>query len=191
MGRKRTSGRTGGMAATVALVSLVLAGLPTAGWALDSLGGKQLGSVAANLTFTPASVDPQVARLVGESRVGSPSASLHARRPGGADKSLGHCRGARGRRRGSRHPGALGDRFREGPAGQHGRGAHRPDTVQSGHFARLSELRAALGDRQEAVGRIDPGSRHFPARARAPSRTKAASRRASRSRRKRRPAAPR
>ncbi|WP_305097765.1 hypothetical protein [Croceibacterium aestuarii] len=56
------------MTATVALVSLVLAGLPTAGWALDSLGGKQLGSVAANLTFTPASVDPQVARLVGESK---------------------------------------------------------------------------------------------------------------------------
>ncbi|WP_328598197.1 hypothetical protein [Croceibacterium salegens] len=65
VGNKRSSGRTGGIAATVALASLVLAGIPTAGWALDSLGGKSGRSASANLPFTPASVDPRVARLVG------------------------------------------------------------------------------------------------------------------------------
>jgi len=68
MGTKRAGGKTGGMTATVALAALVLAGLPTAGMALDSLSGKPGTTVSGNLTFTPASVDPRVAELVGANR---------------------------------------------------------------------------------------------------------------------------
>ena len=38
MGTKRVGGKTGGMTATVALAALVLAGLPTAGMALELAG---------------------------------------------------------------------------------------------------------------------------------------------------------
>jgi hypothetical protein len=65
MGTKRVGGKTGGMTATVALAALVLAGLPTAGMALDSLAGTPRSAVSGSLTFTPASVDPRVAELVG------------------------------------------------------------------------------------------------------------------------------
>lgn len=66
MSRKRQSGKVGGLTASVALAALVFAGVPTAGLALDSLGNRDLGVVSGNIAFTPASVDPRVAELVGE-----------------------------------------------------------------------------------------------------------------------------
>lgn len=68
MGNERTRSKTGGTAGTAALGALVLAALPSAGLALDSLRDIRPDSVSGNVTFTPATVDPQVARLLGDAR---------------------------------------------------------------------------------------------------------------------------
>lgn len=64
--RKRIGGTIGGMAASVALGALAFVALPTAGLALESLSDVSVGTVAGDVTFTPATVDPRVAELVGE-----------------------------------------------------------------------------------------------------------------------------
>lgn len=71
MGHRRNSGKRGGLTASVAAGALVLAGIPTAGFAIGTLGAApQLGSDAA-FHFTPASVDPQLARFVAGHAPGS------------------------------------------------------------------------------------------------------------------------
>lgn len=66
VGSKRIGGRKGGIAGSVALGALVLAAAPSAGLALDSLRDVRAGAVTGEVTFTPATVDPQVARLIGD-----------------------------------------------------------------------------------------------------------------------------
>jgi hypothetical protein len=63
---RRIGGTIGGMAASVALGALAFVALPTAGLALESLRDVSVGTVAGDVTFTPATVDPRVAELVGE-----------------------------------------------------------------------------------------------------------------------------
>jgi len=63
---RRMGERKGIGPASVALAALGLAALPTAGLALDSLRDVSAGSVSGDVTFTPATVDPRVAALVGE-----------------------------------------------------------------------------------------------------------------------------
>lgn len=62
---KRKRDRIGGFAVSVALGALALVALPTAGLALDSLRAGPAKSGSGEITFTPASVDPRVAELVG------------------------------------------------------------------------------------------------------------------------------
>jgi hypothetical protein len=66
-GGKRTGGWKGSKTARIALASAALVALPTAGLALDSLRDMPAGAVSGNVTFTPATVDPRVAGLVGGS----------------------------------------------------------------------------------------------------------------------------
>lgn len=61
-GGKRNRGWTGGMTAPVALALVVL---PSAGLALDSLRDVPAGPVSTSVTYTPTTVDPRVAELVG------------------------------------------------------------------------------------------------------------------------------
>ena len=66
-GGKRIDGRMGGLAASVAVGALALAALPSAGLALDSLRDVKAGAVTGDFTFTPATIDPHVAELIGRS----------------------------------------------------------------------------------------------------------------------------
>lgn len=72
MGRRRNSSKRGGLTAPVAAAALVLAGIPTAGFALEALGGgaAKVEDDAA-FHFTPVSVDPQVAKFVAGHATGS------------------------------------------------------------------------------------------------------------------------
>ena len=70
MGTKRKQGRMGGTLASVSLVALGLAALPTAGLALDALDSSPRGLVSSIAAFTPATVDPQVAALVAKTGAG-------------------------------------------------------------------------------------------------------------------------
>lgn len=65
-GGKRIGGGRGGSLGSVALGALVLVALPSAGLALDSLRDIPASAVSGDVTFTPATVDPRVAALVGE-----------------------------------------------------------------------------------------------------------------------------
>lgn len=62
----RTGGRIGGLAGSVAFGALAFVALPSAGLALDSLRDASLATASDGVTFTPATVDPRVAELVGE-----------------------------------------------------------------------------------------------------------------------------
>ena len=77
---KRIAGGKGGIPASVALGALALAALPTAGLALDSLRDVSAGAVSGDVSFTPATVDPRVAALVGET---GPSARMLRFTPAG------------------------------------------------------------------------------------------------------------
>ena len=65
----RISSRRGGLTASVAAAALVLAGVPTASFAIDELGSERPG--LSGFAFTPASVDPKLARFVAERATGS------------------------------------------------------------------------------------------------------------------------
>jgi hypothetical protein len=71
MGHKRYSSKRGGLTASVAAVALVLTGVPTAGFALDALGKGGLNLAANAFPFTPASVDPKLAKFVTERSAGT------------------------------------------------------------------------------------------------------------------------
>jgi hypothetical protein len=64
MGHRQNSGKRGGFTASVAAVAMVLAGLPTAGFALDALGRSDLRLANGAFPFTPASVDPKLAEFL-------------------------------------------------------------------------------------------------------------------------------
>jgi len=69
--RKLASRKSGRLAATLAAGALVLAGLPTAGFALGALGeGDSLDGAGTFAALTPASVDPQLAAFVAERTTG-------------------------------------------------------------------------------------------------------------------------
>jgi len=71
VGHQRYSGKRGGLTASVAAVALVLAGVPTAGFALDAFGKAGLNLASNAFPFTPASVDPKLARFVAERATGA------------------------------------------------------------------------------------------------------------------------
>ena len=71
MGHQRYSSKRGGLTASVAAVALVLAGVPTAGFALDAFGQGGLSLANGDFSFTPASVDPNLARFVAERATGT------------------------------------------------------------------------------------------------------------------------
>jgi hypothetical protein len=71
MGQRRDSGKRGGLTASVAAAALVLAGIPTAGFALGTLGAAAPAATDSGFHFTPASVDPQLARFVAGHATGS------------------------------------------------------------------------------------------------------------------------
>jgi hypothetical protein len=70
MGHQRYSSKRGGLTASVAAVALVLAGVPTAGFALDALDNSGLNLASSDFPFTPASVDPELARFAAERSTG-------------------------------------------------------------------------------------------------------------------------
>jgi hypothetical protein len=71
MGHQRYSSKRGGLTASVAAVALVLTGLPTAGFALDAFDSGGLHLASSDFPFTPASVDPKLARFVAERSTGT------------------------------------------------------------------------------------------------------------------------
>lgn len=71
MGHQRNSSKRGGLTASVAAVALVLAGVPTAGFALDAFDSAGLHLANSDFPFTPASVDPKLARFVAERSTGA------------------------------------------------------------------------------------------------------------------------
>jgi hypothetical protein len=71
MGHRRNSSKRGGLTASVAAVALVLAGVPTAGFALDAFGNSGLHLASGDFSFTPASVDSKLARFVAERATGN------------------------------------------------------------------------------------------------------------------------
>lgn len=71
MGHQRYSSKRGGLTASVAAVALVLTGVPTAGFALDAFGQGGLNLANGDFSFTPASVDPKLARFVAERATGT------------------------------------------------------------------------------------------------------------------------
>jgi hypothetical protein len=71
MGHQRYSSKRGGLTASVAAVALVLTGVPTAGFALDALDNGGLNFAGSDFSFTPASVDPKLARFVAERATGT------------------------------------------------------------------------------------------------------------------------
>ena len=70
MGHQRNSSKRGGLTASVAAVALVLTGVPTAGFALDAFDAQGLHLARGDFPFTPASVDPKLAKFVAERRPG-------------------------------------------------------------------------------------------------------------------------
>jgi hypothetical protein len=71
MGHQRYSNKRGGLTASVAAVALVLTGVPTAGFALDAFDQGGLSLANGDFSFTPASVDPKLARFVAERATGT------------------------------------------------------------------------------------------------------------------------
>jgi hypothetical protein len=71
MGHQRYSSKRGGLTASVAAVALVLTGVPTAGFALDAFGQGGLSLANGDFSFTPASVDPKLARFGAERATGT------------------------------------------------------------------------------------------------------------------------
>jgi hypothetical protein len=71
MGHRRNSSKRGGLTASVAAAALVLAGIPTAGFAIGTFGAAPRASVDSAFHFTPVSVDPQLARFVAGHSTGS------------------------------------------------------------------------------------------------------------------------
>jgi hypothetical protein len=71
MGHQRYSSKRGGLTASVAAVALVLTGVPTAGFALDAFSQGGLSLANGDFSFTPASVDPKLARFVAERATGT------------------------------------------------------------------------------------------------------------------------
>jgi hypothetical protein len=71
MGHKRYSSKRGGLTASVAAVALVLTGIPTAGFALDAFSKDGIHLAQGDFPFTPASVDPKLARFVAERTTGT------------------------------------------------------------------------------------------------------------------------
>jgi hypothetical protein len=69
----RISSKRGGLTASVAAAALVFAGVPTASFAIDALGGSgEERPGLSGFAFTPASaVDPKLARFVAERATGS------------------------------------------------------------------------------------------------------------------------
>jgi hypothetical protein len=67
---ERISSKRGGLTASVAAAALVLAGVPTASFAIDALDGSERQGLSG-FAFTPASVDPKLARFVAERATGS------------------------------------------------------------------------------------------------------------------------
>lgn len=67
---RRISSKRGGLTASVAAAALVLAGVPTASFAIDALGSSQQPDLP-RFAFTPASVDPKLAKFVAERATGS------------------------------------------------------------------------------------------------------------------------
>jgi hypothetical protein len=70
MGLKRYSSKRGGLTASVAAAALALAAVPTAGFALDAFDSGSLHLASSDFPFTPASVDPKLARFVAERATG-------------------------------------------------------------------------------------------------------------------------
>lgn len=76
---------TGRLVAGAAAVCVLVAGLPTAGWAIEALGGAERIAARSGLpSFTPASADPRIARLVAQTDRG---ARLMRFTPAGAAES--------------------------------------------------------------------------------------------------------
>jgi hypothetical protein len=71
MGHRDHSGKRGGLTASVAAVALVLTGVPTAGFAIDALGDRAPSHATGDFSFTPATVDPKLARFVAERATGT------------------------------------------------------------------------------------------------------------------------
>jgi hypothetical protein len=67
----RISSKRGGLTASVAAAALVFAGVPTASFAIDALGSSEERPGLSGFAFTPASVDPKLARFVAERATGS------------------------------------------------------------------------------------------------------------------------
>ena len=70
-GHRRNGSRRGGFAASVAAAALVVAGVPTAGFAIEAFGAAMPRIDSSGFPFTPASVDPKLAKFVAESATGS------------------------------------------------------------------------------------------------------------------------
>jgi hypothetical protein len=71
MGHRQNSGKRSGVTASVAAVALVLAALPTAGFAVDALGRNDMHLGGSGFAFTPASVDPKLAEFVAARATGA------------------------------------------------------------------------------------------------------------------------
>jgi hypothetical protein len=69
MGHEHNSSKRGGLTASVAAVALT--GLPTAGFALDAFDAQGLHLARGEFPFTPASVDPKLAKFVAERATGT------------------------------------------------------------------------------------------------------------------------
>ena len=65
----RNSSKRGGLTASVAAAALVIAAVPTASFAIDALGSDRPS--VSGFAFTPASVDPKLAKFVAERSTGS------------------------------------------------------------------------------------------------------------------------
>ena len=85
MSNRRNSSKRGGLTASVAAAALVLAGIPTAGFALEALDGGSLRLAAGGFAFTPGSVDPKLAKFVAERLTGT--ARMMRFTPAGAAES--------------------------------------------------------------------------------------------------------
>ena len=71
MGHKRNSSKRGGLTASVAVVALALAAVPTAGLAVDAFATERARVTDSNgFPFTPASVDPKLAEFVAKRATG-------------------------------------------------------------------------------------------------------------------------
>jgi hypothetical protein len=71
MGHRRNSSRRGGLTASVAAAAVILAGVPTAGFALGAFDSEAVHFANGGFPFTPASIDPKLARFVAERATGN------------------------------------------------------------------------------------------------------------------------